>query len=146
MKGSSMTAKSAANLRRPAGLTPDQEARWWDAHPEYWDQRASPADEVLHPEHTPPVRRTRPISLRLPIDLIDALKREAALRDLPYQTLIRVWLREQLDRYSATSGPSASGAPPAGLVSHDAPVPPRAHVAETKAPYRSRARSRARSD
>ena len=95
-----------AELRRPAGLTRDQEASWWDAHPEYWDRRTSPADELLHPERTPSVRRTRPVNLRLPVDLIDALKREAELRDLPYQALIRVWLREQLDRHAAPPRPS----------------------------------------
>ncbi|MBA2449346.1 MAG: hypothetical protein H0V51_15105 [Chloroflexi bacterium] len=42
-------------------------------------------------------RRTKPINLRLPVDMIEALKREATHRSLPYQTLIRMWLKERLD-------------------------------------------------
>ena len=34
---------------------------------------------------------------QVPPAVRDALKREAARRDLPYQTLIRMWLRERLE-------------------------------------------------
>jgi len=43
------------------------------------------------------VRRTKPVNLRLPVDMINRLKSEAARRSLPYQTLIRMWLKERLD-------------------------------------------------
>ena len=132
------SALSAAKLRRPSGLTPEQEARWWDTHPDYWDQHARTAEEVVHPEHTPPVRRTRPVNLRLPVDLIDSLKREAQLRDLPYQTLIRVWLREQLDRHAATPQLSETNAAHRAQISQsDKPARP-AQVAETRPTYRTR--------
>jgi hypothetical protein len=88
-----MTAKSRTDPQLPPGLSPAEEARWWDEHREYWDAVES-ADERVNP---PGGRRTKPVNLRLPVDLIDALKREAALRALPYQTLIRMWLKERLD-------------------------------------------------
>jgi hypothetical protein len=88
-----MTARSRSSQGLPSGLSPDEEARWWDEHRDYWD--AVPGeDERVGPL---PVRRTKPVNLRLPIDMIDALKQEAARRSLPYQTLMRMWLRERLD-------------------------------------------------
>ncbi|HEU5318485.1 MAG TPA: CopG family antitoxin [Chloroflexota bacterium] len=129
MSDRSTTARRAADrrgtpraARLPAGLTPQQEADWWDAHPDYWDQQPGGApDDVVAPASSPAARRTRPINLRLPVDLIEALKREAARRDLPYQTLIRVWLREQLDRHQTDPAP--------------------ARVAESKPPYGTRKRA-----
>jgi len=38
---------------------------------------------------------TRSISLRLPVDLLERIKVEANRRDVPYQSLIKVWLREK---------------------------------------------------
>jgi predicted DNA binding CopG/RHH family protein len=88
-----MTARSKSSSRLPAGLSPAEEARWWDEHRDYWDTVEN-RDERVDPL---PVRRTKPINLRLPVDMIDRLKREAARRALPYQTLIRMWLQERLD-------------------------------------------------
>ena len=39
---------------------------------------------------------TRTISLRLPQHLLDAIKAAANARDVPYQSLIKVWLQEKL--------------------------------------------------
>ena len=39
---------------------------------------------------------TKTISLRLPQQLLDAIKSAANARDVPYQSLIKVWLREKL--------------------------------------------------
>jgi hypothetical protein len=89
-----MVVKPVARPELPKGLSPQEEAAWWDAHPEYWDAVGTP-DEVVEPA---PVRRTRPITIRLPIVMIDALKREASSRAIPYQTLIRMWLKERLDQ------------------------------------------------
>ena len=38
----------------------------------------------------------RAISLRLPQHLLDAIKIAANARDVPYQSLIKVWLQEKL--------------------------------------------------
>lgn len=88
-----MRDKSETKPRLPQGLSPSEEAAWWDAHRDYWMARES-SDELVE---SAPIRRTRPVNLRLPVDLIDGLKLVAARRDLPYQTLVRLWLRERLE-------------------------------------------------
>ena len=42
---------------------------------------------------------TKTISLRLPQHLLDAIKSAANSRDVPYQSLIKVWLQEKLRSY-----------------------------------------------
>ncbi len=88
-----MSARSKIRPQLPAGLSSEEEARWWDEHRDYWDA-VDTSDERLG---VSPVRRTKPVNLRLPVDMIDELKRAAARRTLAYQTLIRMWLRERLD-------------------------------------------------
>ena len=39
---------------------------------------------------------TKTISLRLPQHLLDSIKAAANSRDVPYQSLIKVWLKEKL--------------------------------------------------
>ena len=39
---------------------------------------------------------TQTISLRLPRDLLDSIKAAAHARDVPYQSLIKVWLQEKV--------------------------------------------------
>ena len=88
-----MSAKSNTNPQLPPGLSPAEEARWWDEHRDYWDA-VEAVDERVGPSQ---VRRTKPVNLRLPVKMINALKSTAARRAVPYQTLIRIWLRERLD-------------------------------------------------
>lgn len=88
-----MIDKSKTRPQLPPGLSAAEAARWWDEHVEYWDAVAT-QDETSAPSA---VRRTKLVSLRLPVEMIDALKREGARRSLPYQTLIRMWLKERLD-------------------------------------------------
>ena len=40
---------------------------------------------------------TQAISLRLPLDLLERIKIAANKRDVPYQSLIKVWLAEKVD-------------------------------------------------
>ena len=77
-----MTARSKGSPQIPAGLSPAEEARWWDEHRDYWDS-AEGFDELVD---STPVRRTKPVTLRLPVDMIDRLKHDAEKRSLPYQT------------------------------------------------------------
>ncbi len=42
---------------------------------------------------------TKTISLRLPQHLLDSLKVAANSRDVPYQSLIKVWLQEKLNSH-----------------------------------------------
>ena len=78
----------------PQGLSPQEEVEWWDTHKDYWEATET-ADEVAEPQA---IRRTKPITIRLPVAMLEALKREATQRAIPYQTLIRMWLKERLDR------------------------------------------------
>ena len=41
---------------------------------------------------------TQAISLRLPLSLLESIKLEANKRDVPYQSLIKVWLAEKVDK------------------------------------------------
>jgi predicted DNA binding CopG/RHH family protein len=47
---------------------------------------------------SPSVCPTKTISLRLPRRLLDAIKTAANPRDVPYQSLIKVWLQEKVQR------------------------------------------------
>jgi hypothetical protein len=84
-----MTAKSRkATEPFPTGLTPQEEAEWWDAHKDYWD--APDVEwEVVEPQQ---VRRTQEVKLYLPVDLVEAIKEHAARQDRSYQSLIRAWI------------------------------------------------------
>ncbi len=41
---------------------------------------------------------TKTISLHLPQHLLDAIKAAANARDVPYQSLIEVWLQEKIEQ------------------------------------------------
>ena len=41
---------------------------------------------------------TKTISLRLPMSLLEAIKVAENSRDVPYQSLIKVWLREKVEQ------------------------------------------------
>ncbi|MFM8353474.1 MAG: BrnA antitoxin family protein [Gammaproteobacteria bacterium] len=52
------------------------------------------AQRVVLPNLKP---STKTISLRLPQHLLDAIKAAAIARDVPYQSLIKVWLQEKVE-------------------------------------------------
>ena len=70
-----------------------QEQAFWEAHDssEYldWSQAQRVALANLKPT-------SKTISLRLPQHLLDSIKAAANSRDVPYQSLIKVWLQEKL--------------------------------------------------
>ena len=70
-----------------------EERAFWETHDstDYLDW--SSAQEVVLPELKP---TTKTISLRLPQHLLDSIKAAANARDVPYQSLIKVWLQEKL--------------------------------------------------
>ncbi len=66
----------------------------------FWEQYDSSdyldwtlARQVVMPNLKP---TTKTISLRLPQHLLDSIKSAAHARDVPYQSLIKVWLQEKL--------------------------------------------------
>ena len=72
----------------------EQEERlFWEKHDsaDYVDWKK--AESVVLPNLKP---TTKTISLRLPQHLLDSITAAAHSRDVPYQSLIKVWLQEKL--------------------------------------------------
>ncbi len=71
-----------------------EERTFWESHDstDYVDW--SRAERVRFPNLKP---STKAISLRLPVDLLERIKIAANKRDVPYQSLIKVWLAEKVD-------------------------------------------------
>ena len=70
----------------------------------YWESKANGHDSTVHVDWTKAQKvklpnlkpTTKTISLRLPQHLLDGIKVAANARDVPYQSLIKVWLQEKL--------------------------------------------------
>ena len=71
-----------------------EERRFWQEHDssEYMDW--SEAERVTFPELKP---STKSISLRLPESMVEELKILAHKRDVPYQSLLKLFLAERLE-------------------------------------------------
>jgi len=79
---------------RPVFKTEAEEREFWESHDstDYVDwNHARPAS---FPNLKP---STRTISLRLPEALLDRIKVEANKRDVPYQSLIKAWLADDVE-------------------------------------------------
>ncbi len=70
-----------------------QERAFWEANDSTNHLDWSKANKVTLPNLKP---ATRTISLRLPQHLLDSIKAAANSRDVPYQSLIKIWLQEKL--------------------------------------------------
>jgi predicted DNA binding CopG/RHH family protein len=73
----------------------EDERNFWAEHdsPEFIDWQA--AQRRRFPNLKPSLRT---ISLRLPVSMIEDLKMLANRRDVPYQSLLKVFLAERLER------------------------------------------------
>lgn len=71
-----------------------EERAFWESHDtaDYFD--LSKAQRVRFPNLKP---STTAISLRLPISLLEQIKVAANKRDVPYQSLIKMWLAEKVE-------------------------------------------------
>jgi predicted DNA binding CopG/RHH family protein len=71
----------------------DQEREFWDKHElsDYFD--LSQAKKMVFPNLKP---TSHSISLRLPDYLLNRIKMEANQRDIPYQSLIKIYLSEKI--------------------------------------------------
>lgn len=70
-----------------------QERTYWETHDSTEYLNWSKAQTVTLPNLKP---STKTISLRLPQHLLNAIKVAANARDVPYQSLIKVWLQEKI--------------------------------------------------
>lgn len=73
----------------------DEEIEFWDKHSitDYFDMRYA----IVNPFFPNLKPSTETISLRLPIGLLYEIKREANKQDIPYQSLIKMYLAKQVN-------------------------------------------------
>ncbi|WP_428491505.1 BrnA antitoxin family protein [Rhodopila sp.] len=78
----------------PSFVTEAEERRFWEQNDstDYVDWKT--AERVRMPNLKP---STLAISLRLPLPLLERIKIAANKRDVPYQSLIKMWLAERID-------------------------------------------------
>lgn len=79
----------------PEFKSEDEERAFWASHDssEYMDWRT--AERTVFPNLKP---STKTISLRIPASMLDELRQLANKRDIPYQSLIKHFLRERIDQ------------------------------------------------
>lgn len=77
----------------PKFKTEAQERAYWETHDSSDHVDWTKAKKITLPNLRP---STKTISLRLPQHLLDSIKVAANARDVPYQSLIKVWLQEKL--------------------------------------------------
>jgi predicted DNA binding CopG/RHH family protein len=80
----------------PTFKTEADERAFWESHDssDYvdWSHAAPARLPNLRPS-------TKTISLRLPVTLLERIKVEANKRDVPYQSLIKAWLADDVDKH-----------------------------------------------
>ena len=80
--------------KMPEFKTEAEEREFWETHDssDYldWNQAKPASFPKLKPS-------TKTISLRLPETLLDRIKIEANKRDMPYQSLIKAWLADDVN-------------------------------------------------
>jgi predicted DNA binding CopG/RHH family protein len=79
----------------PRFKTETEERMFWETHDSTKYVDWSTAQRVRFPNLKP---STQAISLRLPVSLLEQIKVEANRRDVPYQSLIKVWLAEKTEQ------------------------------------------------
>jgi predicted DNA binding CopG/RHH family protein len=85
----------ASKLREiPDFKTEDEEREFWATHDstEYIDW--AEAEAAVFPQLKP---TTKSISLRLPVPMLNELRLLANKRDVPYQSLIKMFLQERIE-------------------------------------------------
>jgi predicted DNA binding CopG/RHH family protein len=82
--------KSVPSTSIPKFANEAQERAYWESHDSTDHLDWSKAKKATLPNLKP---TTKTISLRLPQHLLDSLKVAANARDVPYQSLIKVWLQ-----------------------------------------------------
>ncbi len=78
----------------PTFKTEAAEQIFWETHDSTEYVNWAQAKQVRFPNVKP---STQAISLRLPLSLLEKIKVEANRRDVPYQSLIKVWLGEKAE-------------------------------------------------
>lgn len=87
---------SKAKSKVPTFKNEAEERAFWEQHDSTNYVDWSKANKAVLPKLKP---STTTISLRLPEALLDRIKVEANKRDMPYQSLIKVWLAQDIDEH-----------------------------------------------
>ena len=76
----------------PQFTSETEEQQFWETHDstDYLDWNKAQSVVLTNLKPT-----TKTISLRLPQHLLDSIKAAANARDVPYQSLIKIWLQEK---------------------------------------------------
>ncbi|TAN48772.1 MAG: hypothetical protein EPN21_14090 [Methylococcaceae bacterium] len=77
----------------PVFQSETEERAFWETHDSTDFVDWSKAKRAVLPNLKP---STQTISLRLPAHLLEGIKAAANAQDVPYQSLIKVWLRDKL--------------------------------------------------
>ncbi|MFN2332676.1 MAG: BrnA antitoxin family protein [Halomonas sp.] len=80
--------------KTPEFRTEAEEREFWETHDSSGYVDWSQAEPSSFPKLKP---STKTISLRLPEALLDRIKIEANKRDMPYQSLIKAWLADDVN-------------------------------------------------
>jgi predicted DNA binding CopG/RHH family protein len=80
----------------PKFKTEAQERAYWQSHDTTVHLDWTQAQKIRLPNLKP---TSKTISLRLPQHLLDSIKVAANARDVPYQSLIKVWLQEKIQNH-----------------------------------------------
>jgi predicted DNA binding CopG/RHH family protein len=80
----------------PSFNTEAEERAFWETHDSTVYVDWNKAKKSVLPNLKP---STTTISLRLPDTLLDRIKVEANKRDMPYQSLIKVWLAQDIEEH-----------------------------------------------
>jgi len=89
----------AAKHKMPAFKSEQEEAAWWDAHPEVITELFLKARKEGRIKRLPVVRgATRPVTIRMPVADVEAAQEIAEQRGIPYQTYIKGLLHKALER------------------------------------------------
>jgi predicted DNA binding CopG/RHH family protein len=95
--------KRAVRKPIPRFVSEDAERRFWAEHDttEYfdWNQAVEPPFPNLKPS-------TTAISLRLPVTMLEELKALANAKDVPYQSLLKLFLADRLARERGRRAPA----------------------------------------
>ena len=84
-----------SELKPVPNFASEQEERtYWESHNSTQHIDWSTAEKVMLPNLK---LSSTAISLRLPVRLLERLKIAANKRDVPYQSLIKMWLAEKLE-------------------------------------------------
>ena len=92
--------KNRKLLPIPKFVSEEEEREFWETHDstDYFDHSRS--RKARFPNLKP---STTSISLRLPAGMLEEIKIEANRRDVPYQSMLKIWISERLVKTRASA-------------------------------------------